>query len=206
MKQILTMKMLINELDVQLFVKCARTSTQLTLRMTERRPLSQSTKKKGFNYIEHTLSLRDAMQIGECVLEIAKSMNAMPLSVSILDKSGQLKYCLNEDGTGLLRNNVSFGKAWTSLAMGFPSRNLAQNLKERPSFLGSLSDASNGKLICAPGGILILDKKSKAVIGALGISGDTSYRDEYLAITAAQKCGFDTAPSKPHPNHTKSHL
>lgn len=174
--------------------------------LTERRELSTGAKKKGFNYIDHTLSLCDAMKIGENVLTLAKKINAMPLSISILDKSGQLKYVLNEDGTGLMRNNISFGKAWTCLSMGFPSRNLNENLSNRPQFLTSLSNVSNGKMIFAPGGILIIHKTNKKVIGSMGISGDTSYRDEYLAIMAAQNCGFHTSPSKPHPNFMKSHL
>eukprot|EP01084_Bolivina_argentea_P220359 373474_1 len=174
--------------------------------LTERRSLSDATREKGFTYINHELSLCDAMKIGETVLKLAKTINAMPLSISILDKSGQAKYIMNEDGTGIMRNGISFGKAWTSLSMGFSSRDLSLNLKHRPSFLSSLSNVSNGNMIFAPGGILLINKNNNKVVGAIGISGDTSYRDEYLAIKAAQQCGFDTSPSEIHPNFMKSHL
>ena len=173
--------------------------------LTERRPLSEGAIKKGFSFIDHSLSLCDAMKIGENVLKVAKKINAMPLSITILDKSGKAKYVLNEDGTGLMRNDISFGKAWTSLSMGFPTRNLTENLDKRRQFLASLANVANGKHVHAPGGILILNNK-KEVVGSMGISGDTSYRDEYLAIMAAQQCGFHTSPSKPHPNFMKSHL
>eukprot|EP00483_Globobulimina_turgida_P004415 UN04424 len=175
-------------------------------KLTERRTLSQVTKDKGFNYIDHDLSLYDAMQLGETALQLAKKINAMPLSISILDKTGQAKYVLNEDGTGLIRNGISFGKAWTSLSMGFSSRDLSANLKDRPSFLGSAANVSNGKMIFAPGGVLLINKKNNKVVGAIGISGDTSYRDESLAITAAQQCGFKTSPSQVHPTVLKSQL
>ena len=130
----------------------------------------------------------------------------MPLSISILDTTGNAKYVLNQDGTGLMRNGISFGKAWTCLSMGFSSRDLSHNLRDRASFLGSLSTASDGKMIFAPGGVLLRDSDTLKVVGAIGISGDTSYRDEYVAITAAQRCGFATSPSEPHPKYKQSRL
>ena len=152
------------------------------------------------------MHLKDAIQIAEAAVGFAKQITAMPLSITILDTSGNTKYLLNQDGTGIIRNEISFGKAWTCLAMGFSSRDLSRNLKNRPSFLNSLSTASAGKMIFAPGGILLLDKDSKSVVGAMGVSGDTSHRDEYVAIAAAQKCGFLTSPAQPNPNYMKSHL
>ena len=167
---------------------------------------SPEAKKKGFHLIEHSLSLDDATRIGNMALNVAKEINAMPLSISILDKTGTLKYAVNQDGTGLMRNAISFGKGWTCLSMGFSSRDLSHNLRDRPSFLDSLSTASGGKMIFAPGGVLLRNGESESVVGAIGISGDTSYRDEYVAITAAQRCGFATSPSEPHPKYKQSRL
>ena len=47
-----------------------------------------------------------------------------------------------------------------------------------------------------PGGVLVLDGDDK-VIGAVGISGDTSEKDEYCAIQGVKAAGLMPAPSEP---------
>ena len=49
-----------------------------------------------------------------------------------------------------------------------------------------------------PGGVLILDK-SGAAIGAVGISGDASDKDEYCAIEAVHAAGYASEPAEPNP-------
>lgn len=62
-----------------------------------------------------------------------------------------------------------------------------------------------GRLIPAPGGVLVKDA-NEAVIGALGISGDTSERDEYCAIMAIRAAGFGCEPADPDPDWPTSSL
>jgi uncharacterized protein GlcG (DUF336 family) len=62
----------------------------------------------------------------------------------------------------------------------------------------SLAAASSGRFVPVPGGVLVLDGDEK-VIGAVGISGDTSEKDEYCAIQGINAAGLAPAPAEPDP-------
>ena len=68
--------------------------------------------------------------------------------------------------------------------MGFGSRTLARRVAEQPqqqSFFGALNAMSEGRVVPAPGGVLIRDATG-TVMGAVGISGDVSDKDEACAV------------------------
>ena len=56
-------------------------------------------------------------------------------------------------------------------------------------FFGVLATVSQGRLIPVPGGVLIKDA-SGDVLGAVGISGDTSDKDEACAIAGIEAAGL----------------
>jgi len=69
-----------------------------------------------------TLSLAKAEQIIETTLSIAERESLLPLTVVVLDAGGRLVAMKSQDGSGILRFDVAFGKAWGSLGMGISSR------------------------------------------------------------------------------------
>jgi uncharacterized protein GlcG (DUF336 family) len=83
--------------------------------------------------------------------------------------------------------------------LGTSTRMLRDRLADRPAFQAALAAASGGKFIPVPGGVLIRDADGD-VIGAVGISGDTSDKDEYAAITAVQAAGLTPFPAEPVPD------
>jgi len=99
----------------------------------------------------------------------------------------------------VLRYDIAFGKAWGALGMGMPTRMIRDRLANRPSFQSALAAASEGRFIPTPGGVLVLDASEQA-IGAIGISGDASDKDEYCAISAVQAAGFGSMPAEPNPD------
>ena len=88
------------------------------------------------------------------------------------------------------------GKAWGALGMGIPSRTIAERLGQRPAFQGALAAASNGRFVPVPGGVLVLGADGQA-IGAVGISGDTSDKDEYCAIEGIKAAGIRSVSALP---------
>jgi uncharacterized protein GlcG (DUF336 family) len=80
--------------------------------------------------------------------------------------------------------------------MGVPSRVLRDRLADRPAFQSALSAASGGRFIAVPGGVLLRDQ-NEAIIGAVGISGDTSDKDELCAIVGARAAGLTPLPAEP---------
>jgi len=129
----------------------------------------------------------------------------MPLTVAVLDAGGCLVSLKREDGSGILRPEIAIGKAWGALGMGVPSRVLRDRLADRPSFQSALAAASGGRFIAVPGGVL-LKRQDDFVVGAVGISGDTSDKDELCAILGARAAGFEPMPAQPSENWASSKL
>ena len=73
--------------------------------------------------------------------------------------------------------------------MGFGSRELAERAAKVPIFFNALAVASQGRLIPVPGGVLVKDAAGD-VLGAVGISGDTSDRDEVCAVSGIEAAGL----------------
>jgi uncharacterized protein GlcG (DUF336 family) len=65
--------------------------------------------------------------------------------------------------------------------MGFGGRELARRVQNNAAFMTSLMVASGGKVVPNAGGVLVKDAGG-TIIGAVGISGDTSENDEACAV------------------------
>ena len=148
--------------------------------------------------IGSSLKLETAERIVDEAIAARRQADLLPLAVAVLDCGGNLVAFKREDGCGLLRFDIAFGKAWAALGMGMPTRQLRDRLASRPAFQGALAAASDGRFIPVPGGVLILDRDGIA-IGAVGISGDASDKDEYCAISAVQAAGAASDPAQPNP-------
>jgi uncharacterized protein GlcG (DUF336 family) len=139
------------------------------------------------------INLQQASTVVDAALRKGRDLNCAPLTVAVLDAGGQLVAFKREDKSGLLRFDIAFGKAWGALGMGFGSRALAARAAKVPMFFTALAAASGGRMVPVPGGVLIRDA-SGDIIGAVGISGDTSDRDETCAVA-----GIETAGLRPDP-------
>lgn len=135
------------------------------------------------------LTLEQASVIVDRAIAKARELKLRPLCVAVLDDGGHLKALKREDGASILRPQIAIGKAWGAIGMGESSRELGQRLKERPAFLGALSDMSGGKVVPVPGGVLVL--QDRVIIGAVGISGATSDEDEACAIQGIRAAGLE---------------
>ena len=155
--------------------------------------------------LKTSLSLDIASRIVDEALRLGREADMHPLTVVVLDSGGQIVAVKREDGSGVVRFNVAMGKAWGALGMGISSRLIRDRLKERPTFQTALAAASDGRLIPVPGGVLIEDGEG-FTIGAVGISGDTSEKDEYCAIGGVHSVGLRSEPSQADPNWRGSKL
>ena len=81
------------------------------------------------------------------------------------------------------------GKAHGALALGVPSRTIGQMASEGPHFIAAVTHVVHGLLIPAPGGMLTCDR-SGALLGAVGVSGDTSDSDETAAVSGVEAAGL----------------
>lgn len=135
------------------------------------------------------LHLRAAQTIVATTLKTARDKNLKPLAVVVYDARGALKAFAAEDGTSLRRAEIAMGKANGALAFGLGSRALATRAVEQPAFIAAATHAVGGGLIPAPGGVLIRDG-SGDLLGAVGVSGDTSDNDEMAAVAGIEAAGL----------------
>ena len=127
------------------------------------------------------LKLETAQTIVSASIAEARVKKMKPLAVAVLDVRGALKAFGAEDNTSLKRAEIACGKAHGALALGVPSRTISKMALERPHFIASLSHVVGGGFIPVAGGVLIKDQSGK-LLGAVGISGDTSDNDEVAAL------------------------
>ncbi len=155
--------------------------------------------------VHSSLPLAAAALIVDAALATRLKEGLLPMAVAVLDSGGNLAAFKREDGCGVLRFDVAFGKAWAALGMGMSTRAIRDRMASRPAFQGALAAASDGRFIPVPGGVLILDAGGRA-IGAVGISGDASDKDEYCAIQAVKAAGLGADPAEPNPQWREAGL
>jgi uncharacterized protein GlcG (DUF336 family) len=134
-----------------------------------------------------------AQSIVAAALAHARDKNFLPLAVSVLDVRGALKAFVAEDGTSLRRGEIAIGKAHGALSLGMGSRAIAKRAADQPTFIAAMSHIVGGSLVPVPGGVLIRDGAGK-LMGAVGISGDTSDNDERAALAGITATGLIADP------------
>jgi uncharacterized protein GlcG (DUF336 family) len=112
-----------------------------------------------------------------------------PLSVVVLDAGGQVRAFEREDGASNARFEIAFGKANGALALGMGSRALMARAEAQPYFIGAVAGAVGGALVPVPGGVLVHSAAGE-LLGAVGITGDSSDNDEAAAVDAIEAAGL----------------
>ncbi len=136
-----------------------------------------------------SLTLQVSTVIADRALEKGRELGFAPLTVAVLDAGGQIKVMKREDGSSLLRPEIATAKAWGALGLGFGGRELARRASKMPAFFGAISDLCGGRMVPVPGGVLIRSSSGK-ILGAVGITGDTSENDETCAVWGIKAAGL----------------
>mgnify|MGYP002629551212 FL=1 len=134
------------------------------------------------------LTLAAAQTIVTQALAHARANNFNPLGIVVLDARGSLKASAAEDGTSLMRWKVAFGKAYGSVAWGAGSKKIEKMAADRPNFFAGVAHLADGGILPVGGGVLIRDGDNR-IIGAVGVSGDTSDNDELAAAAGIKAAG-----------------
>lgn len=139
-----------------------------------------------------SLTLELSVTIARATLEKGREAGFKPLTVAVLDAAGVIKVVHRDDGSSLLRPDIAVGKAWGALGMGLSSRAIGELAAERPQFAASLAVLAEGRVVPVAGGVLIRDDTGD-VVGAVGVTGDTSDNDEECALHGIEAAGLQGA-------------
>ena len=135
------------------------------------------------------ITLAEANRIINGTFVSAKRRKAYALAAIVLDAGGRVKAFQKQDGASLMRFEIAYGKAFGALALNRSSRQVLQKAKEKPPFMASLTELSDGPLFLEAGGQLIRDASGE-IVGAIGVTGDVNEVDDLCAIDGIQAGGF----------------
>ncbi|WP_457093778.1 GlcG/HbpS family heme-binding protein [Microvirga sp. P5_D2] len=136
------------------------------------------------------MNLETAQTLVAQTLSAARQRGFKPLAVVALDARGAIRALAAEDGTSTKRAEIALGKAHGAIAMGLGTRELA---KRPPHFLAAVTHAVGGLLVPVPGGVLVRNSKGE-LLGAIGVSGETSDNDEAVAVAGIEAVGLSADP------------
>ena len=136
------------------------------------------------------ISLVKAREIIKNILQEGSMKNMQPLSVVVLDPGGNLKAFERSDGASPGRFKVADGKAHAAIMMGIPSSAIMQRAEQQAYFVNALSVSFNGRFTPVSGGVLVKDDDN-IIIGAVGVTGDTSENDTIAAVAGIQSAGLN---------------
>lgn len=132
-----------------------------------------------------SLTLDQARIITEATLAKGRELGLKPLSVVVLDPRATTIAALSEDGVSRMRPKIAFGKANAAIAIGMGTRSLMNRAEQQAYFIQSINGLAGGDLVPVPGGVLIRDTEG-ALLGAVGVTGDTSDNDEAAAVAGIE--------------------
>ena len=136
-----------------------------------------------------TITLSQARQIVDAGLAKGRELGLKPLSVVVLDTRGSLVAALSEDGCAQLRPKVAHGKANAAIGLGMGTRALMNRAEQQAYFVQAVNGVLGGDMVPVPGGVLIRTAEGE-LVGAVGISGDTSDNDEAAALAGIAAAGL----------------
>ncbi|KIT17134.1 GlcG/HbpS family heme-binding protein [Jannaschia aquimarina] len=136
------------------------------------------------------ISLRRARTIIRETLKKGRDMGLKPLSVVVLDAGGHVKAFEREDAAAPGRFAIAHGKAYGAVMLGMAGKAQMARAEQQAYFMAAVNGAYGGQVIPVPGGILIRDKKGN-VMGAVGVTGDTSDNDAEAGLAGIAETGLE---------------
>ena len=135
------------------------------------------------------ISLRKARTIIRKSLEKGREMELKPLSVVVLDAGGHVLAFEREDGAAPGRFAIAQGKAFGAVMLGMSGSAQMARAEQQAYFMAAVNGVYGGQMVPVPGGILVRDKKG-GVIGAVGVTGDTSENDAEAGLAGIAAAGL----------------
>lgn len=139
-----------------------------------------------------------ATRLALATLHAARAFGVRPLAAAVLDGAGTPLAVLRDENASFLRPQIATGKARGCLGMGFGGRELARRAQAMPAFFDAINSLTDGEVIPVAGGVLLRNHAGE-LLGAIGVSGDTSDNDERCALQAITEVGLlaDTGDAQP---------
>ncbi len=135
------------------------------------------------------ITLEAAQQMIAGAVAHGATQGYAPLSVIVLDAGGHPIAFARANDAAPGRYAIAHGKAYGAVMLGMSGTTLNGIAKARPEFMTSLNTALGGTVVPVQGGVLVKGADGK-VIGAVGVTGDTSDNDADAGQAGVLAAGF----------------
>ena len=135
------------------------------------------------------ITLSQSRTLIDAALSKGRTLDLKPLSVVVLDPRAAMVAMMSEDGVSQMRARIAYGKANAAIGLGMGTRALMNRAEQQAYFIQAVNGVAGGDMIPVPGGVLI-QNADEVLLGAVGISGDTSDNDEAAAVAGIKAAGL----------------
>ena len=135
------------------------------------------------------ITWRRARTIIRGILAKGREMELKPLSVVVLDAGGHVKAFEREDGASPGRFAIAHGKAYGSVMLGMAGKAQMARAEQQAFFMGAINGVFGGQVVPVPGGVLLRDGRGR-LVGAVGVTGDSSDNDAVAAVVGIEAAGL----------------
>ena len=136
-----------------------------------------------------SITYKQTQTIIDATLAKGAEMDLKPLSVVVLDAGGHPLAFARQDGAAPGRFEIARGKAYGAVMLGMSGSAQMARAEAQAYFMAAVNGAYGGKVIPVPGGILVKDDAG-AVIGGVGVTGDTSDNDAEAGMAGLAAAGL----------------
>ncbi|OOY03467.1 heme-binding protein [Thioclava sp. F28-4] len=135
------------------------------------------------------ITLEQAQKMIDTALAQGVEDELKPLSAIVLDAGGHPLAFARAGGAAPGRFEIARAKAYGAVMLGMGGKAQMARAEAQAYFMAAVNGIYDGKTCPVPGGVLIRDE-SGAVIGAMGVTGDTSDNDAKVAVAGIEAAGF----------------
>lgn len=135
------------------------------------------------------ISLNKARAIVRKTIIKGRELELKPLSVIVLDTGGHVQAFEREDGASPGRFDIARGKAYGAIMLGMAGTAQMARAEQQHYFMTAVNGLFGGSVVPVPGGILVRGKNG-AIIGAVGVTGDTSDNDAIAGQAGIEAAGL----------------
>jgi uncharacterized protein GlcG (DUF336 family) len=135
------------------------------------------------------LTLKKARTIVRATLARAREAGFKPMCVVVLDPGGHVVAVEREDGASAGRFDIARGKAHGCLMLGLGGSAIQARAEAQGYFMQAMNGLFDGRMVPVQGGVLIRDGRG-TLLGAVGVTGDTSDNDRLAAEAGVTAAGY----------------
>ncbi|WP_415184753.1 GlcG/HbpS family heme-binding protein [Phaeovulum sp.] len=135
------------------------------------------------------LDLAAARQIISEAMTAGTKDGMKSLSVVVLDAGGHPIAFERGDGASPGRFEIARAKAYGAVMLGMGGQAQMARAETQAFFMAAVNGVFGGRTLPVPGGVLVKDASGR-VIGAVGVTGDSSDNDAIAALAGIKAAGL----------------